>query len=501
VFKIVLLFVFFIVCLPARGENVVLILMDDMGYGYLKANLESQDKKISPDILKRDGDNFPYEKVATQFTKAMPTLNSMVDNGVHFTDAYTTSPLCGPSRLSILTGKNNASFGIYNNIDVNQTGLPKDIIWPVETLSSHYYSVAIGKWHARSNRYDLGDDPITAGFDEFYGFVGHGTPYYESDKIHRYNPSSKVFDKVTQAPGEYLTEVFTDETLAAINKHTFNKPLFVYLSYNAIHGPLGKEAPKKYSSKFKTGNDNVDTILSYLNAVDEGIKNIQAELKAKGELENTVFMFLADNGSPGGKSFAYPSNSPFAGFKGQILHGGLRVPMIAYQKGKTTGTVYQNPVSSMDLMATVMDYAGMPPESNGLHGRSLMNVIKGSTSVVVHKNIFVVGQNAVNFSYIKPDGESDRKLAPGSWLVRNKKWVLLYTADDQYLETGIRSGDNYEHYGLYKASDVHLTTNLYDKKPNLANRMKEDFFEWFEANKAEPVKTAEHPWWEEVHEH
>jgi hypothetical protein len=86
-------------------------------------------------------------------------------------------------------------------------------------------------------------------------------------------------------------------------------------------------------------------------------------------------------------------------------------------------------------------------------------------------------------------------------MVRNKKWVLFYNADKQYLETGIRSGDNDEHFGLYKASDVHLENNLYEKKNNIAIRMKKDFFEWFEANKKEPVKTAEHPWWQEVHEH
>ncbi len=499
--KLLLFFVFFNVFTPTRAENVVLILMDDMGYGYLKANFEIHNEKISPDILKREGQNFPYKEVAKQFKTAMPTLNTMVDSGVQFTDAYTTSPLCGPSRLSILTGKNNASFGIYNNIDVNQTGLPKDIVWPVASLSDYYYAVAVGKWHARSNRYDLGDDPITAGFNEFYGFVGHGTPYYESDKIHRYNPLSKSFDKVIQTSGVYLTDVFTNEALSSIDKHDFNKPLFIYLSYNAIHGPLGKAAPSQYSNKFKTGNSNADTILAYLNAVDEGIQKIQDQLKAKGELENTVFMFLADNGSPGGKSFAYPSNSPFSGFKGQILHGGLRVPMIAYQKGKTTGTIYKHPVSSMDLMATMIAYTGMNPQDHGLHGRSLIDVINGNTSVVVHKNIFVVGQNAVNFSYIKPEGDSDRKLAPGSWMIRNKKWVLFYTADKQYLETGIKSVENDEYYGLYKASDVHLTKNLYDKKTKIANRMKQEFFEWFNNNAVEPVKTSEYPWWQEVHQH
>ena len=490
------LFLFF--CIPVNAENVVLILMDDMGYGFLKDNLEAEGGEPSPDLVIRDGKNFPYEEVGRQFKNAMPVLNSMVDNGVRFSDAYTTSSLCGPSRLSILTGKNNANFGLYNNVDVNAKGLPKDITWPVNTLSDHYQSVAIGKWHARSDKYEEGDDPITAGFNQFFGFNGHGTPYYKSDKIHRYNAMTNKYDKVTQPPGIYLTDVFTQETISAIDKHDFQKPLFVYLAYNAIHGPLREKAPAIYQDKFSTGNSKANTILAYLNAVDVGIKNIQDTLKAKGELENTVFLFLADNGSSGSKGQTYPANSPFQGFKGQILNGGLRVPMIAYQKDKTKAMVYTNPVSSMDMMATVMAYAGMDPKAHDLDGLSLIDIINGNNDAKMHKNIFVVGQNAVNFSYIKPEGESSRVTAPGAWMIRNKQWVLFYTADKQYVDSGVRSDNGDEHYGLYREGDVLLKNNLIAKKVKIADRMKKDFKEWFDNNKAEPLKSSDHIWWEEV---
>jgi uncharacterized sulfatase len=497
-FKKLYFSLFFIISIPVNAENVVLILMDDMGYGYLKSNFDAHDRQKSPDIVKRDGKNYPYEEVGRQFDTAMPVLNSMVDNGIHFTDAYTTSSLCGPSRLSILTGKNNANFGVYNNIDVNQGGLPKDIPWPVGALSNHYHSIAIGKWHAKSHRFDLGDDPITAGFDQFFGFNGHGTDYYNSVDIHRYNPQTNEYINVPQQPKEYLTDVFTEETISAIEEYQFAKPLFLYLSYNAVHGPLGLKAPSIYQDKFSTGREKADIILAYLNAVDVGIKKIQESLKAKGELENTVFLFLADNGSPGGEAQTFPGNSPFKGFKGQILNGGLRIPMIAYQKDKTKGMVYGNPVSSMDMMATVMAYAGMDPQAHGLDGRSLIEIINGNSEVTIHKNLFVVGQNAVNFSYIEPvKGETDRVTAPGAWMVRNKKWVLFYTADKKYVKTAVRSTGG-EHYGLYRATDIHLKDNLISKKVNVADRMKREFREWFVKNQADPVRTADHIWWEEV---
>jgi len=329
-------------CFAARPPNILLILSDDQGY----ADLGCQGSK---DIL-------------------TPHIDSLAKHGVRFTNGYISSPVCSPSRAGLLAGRGGTRFGIELNPGFSHTvGLPPSERTMAEYLQAAGYKTGIfGKWHLG---FPAKMRPTARGFDEFFGFLAGAHSYTQAAGDH--DPANVILrgtEKVRSIT--YLTDDLGREAVAFIDKNR-DEPWFVYLAFNAPHGPF--EATEKYKARFPDLPDGRRTIAAMIAAMDDNVGAVLAKLREHKREDNTLIFFLSDNGAPrqGG------SNQPFRGLKAQLLEGGIRIPFIAQWKGKLpAGKVDDRPVISLDILPTVLAAANLPiPEH--LDGVNLLPYLTG----------------------------------------------------------------------------------------------------------------------------
>ncbi len=356
----------------SRRPNVVLIVADDLGYG-------------EPGCY--GGKDVPT-----------PHLDSLATNGVRFTHGYVTAPFCAASRAALLTGRYQTRFGFeFNPIGAANSdpaiGLPVgEVTLPAALREVGYATALVGKWHLGGS---AKFHPQRRGFDEFFGFLheghyfvpppwaGHVTwlrrrtlpdgskgrwtspdgrtlwsthmgnfePDYDAD-----NPILRASQPADEKAN--LTEAFTREAEAFIARHRA-QPFFLCLAYSAVHSPL--QGRDDYMKRFAHIGDIQRRIFAAMLAqVDDGVGRVLARLRSLGLEEDTLIVFLSDNGGPTRELTS--SNAPLRGEKGQLLEGGVRVPFLAQWKGRLpAGRVESRMVSSLDLFPTALAAAGAIP--------------------------------------------------------------------------------------------------------------------------------------------
>lgn len=304
-----------------------------------------------------------------------PNLDKLASQGVVFSNAYVSHPYCSPSRAGILTGRYQARFGHdcnmpYHGENDATVGTPlSEKLIPEALKDLGYRTAAIGKWH-------IGDHPdlrpLAQGFDHWFGFAGGGMNYWgipEGDLRTIYRNDQIVDQKELS----YLTDDFTNEAIDFINKSD-DKPFFIYLAYNAPHGP--DHAIEQYLEETKHIEYAGRSIYgAMVNAVDNGLGLIDSTLVAKGIKDNTIMIFLSDNG---GRA-EHADNRPNRGHKGMLFEGGLKVPFFINWPGTiTAGTHYDHPIISLDIFPTLLHAAGQDPlKESQLEGVNLMPFIQG----------------------------------------------------------------------------------------------------------------------------
>ena len=341
----------------AAKPNVVLILADDLGYGEL----------------------------GCQGAKDIPTpfIDSIAASGVRFTDGYVSCPVCSPTRAGLLTGRYQQRFGHeFNpgNVDAAAPfGLPKEeTLLPERLKEAGYRTALVGKWHL-GVRQD--SRPLSRGFDEFFGFLGGAHAYVPAGDTPA-NPIYRGDSPVKEQ--EYLTDAFAREAEAFIDRnHT--RPFFLYLAFNAVHSPL--QAPEKYTSRFSSiPAGNRRTFAAMLSAMDDAVGKVLQALRRHGIEENTLIIFLSDNGGPTRQTTS--SNGPLRGFKGQVLEGGIRVPFMMQWKGRVpAGKTLSAPVISLDIAPTVLAAAGISQPA-GLDGKDLLPFLAQEQAGSPHDALF-----------------------------------------------------------------------------------------------------------------
>lgn len=321
-----------------------------------------------------------------------PHIDRIAKSGVVCTNAYISAPYSGPSRCGLMTGRYQQRFGAEGNIERNDEALTEDIGVPLsEVLMSNvmkgngYQTCAIGKWH-------LGDQekllPQNRGFDYFYGFSGGGHSFWGGQAKFPFDFVQENGRKVPKEETTYLTDDFTDKAIDYINKSTKeDAPFFMYLAYNAPHAPL--QAPMKYLDRTThIANAQRSVYAAMILAVDDGLGRIWETLEKNKVDDNTLIVFLSDNGGTGdpGRS----SNRPYRSFKGNMFGGGIRTPFAVYWKGKIeAGTHYDKSVSSLDIFPTVAAAAGIDvsKNKNPLDGTNLLPYITGEKSGDPHESL------------------------------------------------------------------------------------------------------------------
>ncbi len=442
-----------------------------------------------PNLVVIMTDDMGYEDVGFNGCKDIPTPNidSIAFNGANLVNGYVSFPVCSPSRAGFITGRYQDRFGYTTNPTIDPTndsaGLPLNQMTMAEMLKTRgYKSAIIGKWHLGTHPKF---HPINRGFDYFYGYLSGGHNYFTKDytiedlfyvdrpfrwyRTKLYENYSKL--QVTDYKNEYLTDELSSVAVDFIEKQANeNQNFMLFLSYNAPHNPL--QATEKYLKRFlNIKNKKRKTYAAMVSAVDDGVGIIIKALRDKGIEENTIIVFLSDNGGAHNNS---SSNYPLKGTKGSVYEGGLRVPFAIQWKGVIPpNTIYENSISSLDIMATMADILKIKKNKKmPLDGVNIIPYLTGEKKGEPHKYLFW------------------RKWEQGAMAVIRGNFKLLKN----------NKQSDFELYNL--KIDISESNNLIGTKPNLEKDLKEKWNIW---NKG--LKDRYYPslgndnWWEGVYKY
>jgi arylsulfatase A-like enzyme len=384
--------------------NVLLIITDDQGWGDLSYH-------GNPHL-------------------STPNIDALASSAVVF-DRFYVSPVCAPTRASLLTGRYHIATGttwVTHRMEVMQT----DEVTIAELLKENGYKTGLfGKWH-QGKQYP--HDPIGQGFDEFLGFSeGHINNYFDAKLTHN-------FDEV-KTEG-YLPDVLTVKTLEFMAKE---EPFFAMLSFNTPHSPF--QVPDKYFNKYKAkGLEDKDAcIYGMVENIDENIGLLMDYLEESGKIDNTIVVFMTDNG-PNGIRY----NGGMKGKKADLDEGGVKVPFFMKIPGFRPKLVrpWAGHIDILPTLADLLDIA--VPDNLDIHGRSLKPLIVGE-STWQERNFFT------HHVHLKFD------TIPGA--VRNQEYLLTLKNNQQEL--------------YHLIDDPFQTNNIILEKIDLADEMKEEYLSWW----------------------
>lgn len=341
--------------------NFIIILADDLGYGDVGFTGSSQIKT--------------------------PHIDALAESGVTFTQGYVSAPVCGPSRAGLMTGRNQVSFGFDNNpivdlpqFDENFVGLPVDEATIADRLAElGYVNGLIGKWHLGEAEHF---HPLKRGFHEFWGYLGGGHNYFPTNASGKPYPYKILCNYKEPQPISYITDDKGDECVDFIRRHK-DVPFFLYASFNAPHAPMqATEEDLKLYAHIK--DEQRRTYCAMVHRLDVNVGRIMQELKKQKIDENTVVVFLSDNGGPCHQNHSL--NMPLRGAKGTLLEGGIRVPFVmSCPKQLKAGTAYDYPITSLDLAPTFVALAGGTIDAKAnLDGVNIFPFINGDETKRPH---------------------------------------------------------------------------------------------------------------------
>ncbi len=333
-------------CTPEPTEkkpNIVLILTDDQGWGDVTIN--------GNEIIRT------------------PNIDRIAANGITL-EQFIVSPVCSPTRAEILTGRYHVRGGV-SGTSAGAERLDLDEETLADILKEHgYHNAAFGKWH---NGMQYPYHPLGRGFEEFYGFCsGHWGNYF--------NPMLEHNGKIVEGEG-YLPDDLTNHALSYMEKHA-DDPFFIFLPFNTPHSPM--QVPDKYWEQYKNRElpahrymeneekDHTRAAYATCENIDLNVGRILDKINALGLDNNTILIFMSDNGPNG-----WRWNGGMKGKKGSTDEGGVRSPFFIQWKGKLqSGKKINELAGAIDLLPTLTDLAGINhPPKKSLDGMSLKNLL------------------------------------------------------------------------------------------------------------------------------
>ncbi len=402
--------------------NILLILTDDQGWGDLSYH--------------------GNELVET------PHIDELAGQSVVF-DRFYVSPVCAPTRASLLTGRYHIATGttwVTHRMEV----MREEEVTIAEFLKPHgYVSGLFGKWHQGQQ---FPHDPIGQGFDEFFGFSeGHINNYFDTKLTHN-------FEEV-QTSG-YLPDVLTDQTMEFMSKQD---QFFAILSLNTPHSPF--QVPDRYFDKYKAkGLDDKDAcVYGMVENIDDNVGRLMDYLEESGKIDNTIVIFMTDNG-PNGIRY----NGGMKGKKADLDEGGVRVPFFMKIPG------YQHRLikpwaGHIDILPTLADLLKLPvPDALEIHGKSLLPLMEDQSNW--EDRYFYTHHVHLKFDTI-----------PGA--IRNQEYLLTLKNKEKALFNLI--------------NDPFQQHNIFEEERGLASEMEKKYLSWLEAmtekGVAPPLIQVGHP--------
>lgn len=505
-----------------KRPNILLILADDMGF----SDLGAMGSAIKT-----------------------PAINKLIANGVSFSNFYNTGRCC-PSRASLLTGKyaHKVGMGWMTAADLSTAGYTGDLDTKSKTIAEvlikeRYHTYMAGKWHLTANKF-INDTaskhnwPLQRGFEKYYGILAGGDSYYTPNDLTNGNHI------ITPPKNFYLTDALTDSALSFMQTHikTFkNNPFFCYLAYTTPHRPLHalQTDIQKYKGAFKAGWDilrlqksnylmakgwiNKGTVITkkdkripnwddvaetdkltwqarmevyaaQIDNMDQGIARIITMLKKNKQLENTIIVFLSDNGGNEemegnempkmplediatlgeekprysyNREWAQVSNAPFRSYKSNIYEGGIASPLIVHWPKyiKKSGVITLQISHIVDIMPTLLAAAGINYKTSD--GINLLPSLLGKK----------INRKAIYFEH-----ETACGIRLGDW-----KLVSPKANKAPYLPV-------WELYNL--KTDRTENNNLASKHPKLVKELASNWQHWAKTTNVYPLDGR--GWWEKV---
>jgi arylsulfatase A-like enzyme len=444
-----------------RRPNFIFILLDDLG--------------------QRDLGCYGSEFYET------PNLDRLASEGMRFTDAYASCPVCSPTRASILTGKYPARVGVTDWVGASARGKLLDAPYvdhlPLEERSlapalkdGGYRTWHIGKWH-------LGDTPY---YPENHGFdVNAGGCSWGYLRNGYFSPWG--IPTLEDGPeGEYLTDRLTEEAIRLVERND-DAPFFLHLSFCAVHAAI--QGKPEYGEPFaaKAARMGLDEVPAFaegpffpcehkkhlriqrrlvqsdaryaamIRSVDENVGRLLEAVERAGQTENTVVIFTSDNGGLATAEGAPTCNLPLSDGKGWMYEGGTRVSQLVKWPGVTEpGSLCSVPVTSPDFYPTMLEIAGLDPmPEQHCDGVSMAPLLRGGSAL---------DREAIYWHYPHYGNQGG---TPGS-SVRVGDYKLIEFFEDGRLEL----------YDLRE--DVGEDNNLAEAKPDVANRLHKMLAAWRE---------------------
>ena len=360
--------------MPIKKPNIILILADDMGYG---------------DLGCYGGTLVPT-----------PAIDSLARDGVRCTDGYVTAPVCAPSRCGLMTGSYNQRFGIQWNDDRAKYNVGPHKLLPQALKAAGYITGHIGKWNVGADIvgcFDETCDTIDWEADYFPGADGN---YFGVDDPLNHASSKRQGIMGPERPNEeYLTDRIGRHAVEFVEKHKRgDKPFFLYLAFNAVHSPF--HAKKELVARFPKLTPPLNYYAAMTVSLDENIGRVLAKLKDTRLDQNTLVVFVSDNGPAKMPTNVWPdgwstnviagSAGPLSGHKAKFLEGGIREPFILrWTEQLQAGRVYKQPVITMDLYPTFCAAAGASvPDGTKVDGVNLLPYLSGEKNCAPHEILF-----------------------------------------------------------------------------------------------------------------
>lgn len=452
--------------------NIVVFLVDDMGV---------MDTSL-PFLTDADGNPKRYE--LNDFYRT-PNMERLAQRGIRFSQFYAMS-VCSPTRTSIMTGQNAARHHVTNWInpdnnnrsphgpkDWNWEGLtPRDVTLPKMLQASGYRTIHVGKGHF-GPRPLPGGDPLNLGFDVNIGgsAIGHPGSYYAEkhygglvrNGTHAVPHLEKYFDSQT-----FLTEALAIEAQRAVEEAVADQqPFYLYLSHYAVHAPF--ESDSRFAQHYVDSGKPpaAQAFATLIEGMDKSLGDMLDELERLGVAENTLVIFLGDNGTdaPLGDGHAIACAAPLRGKKGTHYEGGMRVPFIAAWAHPDSqspaqqrlpipaGAVQTQLASVEDLLPTILSQAGVAlPQNYALDGYDLQPLLLGQADPNRPETFLMNFPHAAQAStYFTSYRDGD--------------WKVIY----HYYPSAQSNGSRYQLFNL--AKDPSESTNLADSEPSQLQTM------------------------------
>lgn len=338
-----------------------------------------------PDIIFILADDLGYADTGATDARTIrtPNIDEIAENGVTVLNGYASSAICSPTRTALLTGlyPQRLRIGLEEPLRTS-TAIKYDLGIPTgqPTIASGlrdlgYETALVGKWH---QGIPPEHGPLKHGYEHFFGIAQGAADYFRYTMIRNGESNSQGLfeghEEIERAG--YLTDLFGDEAVRRI-RAAGDRPLYLSLHFTAPHWPWEGRADQAASNELSDTRHHdggtLETYAEMVEAMDENIGKVLAALEETGRADNSIVVFTSDNG---GERFS--DTWPFVGLKGELLEGGIRVPLfVRWPKQIAAGSSSEQVVTSMDFVPTLLAAAGSHVDDSQFDGANLLPQLLG----------------------------------------------------------------------------------------------------------------------------